>query len=321
MIKIDIISGFLGAGKTTFIQKILKTCAVMDEKVVLIENEFGEIGIDGELIRKEGFEVYEISKGCICCTMKSDFLYILSEIIEKINPDRIIFEPSGIFIPTEILDILKMPQFSKECSLNSMVTVVDCINFLQQNSKYGYFFKRQISDASNIILSKTQLLNNMEIDEVVKKLKEINGQAEIFAKDWNHVVTEDIKLILEREIEEDINELLDFHHEDLISATAPQCQISHEHNQEFQSFGLKTSKQFDKNTLNNILIKLSEPEYGEIIRGKGFLKSQEFFLEFSYVNGQFSITKTDFKTTGRICFIGKNINKLKLSNLFNSKCT
>lgn len=319
MIKIDIISGFLGAGKTTFIQKILKTCAAINEKVVLIENEFGEIGIDGDLVRNEGFTVYEISQGCICCSMKSDFLYTLSEIIEKIKPDRIIFEPSGIFIPDEIIDILKIPQLSEKCFLNSLVTVVDCVNFLEQNSKFGYFFESQISHASVILLSKTKYVPPLEIDKVADKLKKINTWAEIIAKDWDLFDAKEIRLILDGEVGADIYELLDSHHEDSTGCHEQHDHSSHSHMDEFQSFGINTSEQFTHEALNNALLKLNGPDCGEILRGKGLLKSREGFLRFSYVNGQFTIDNAGFETTGRICFIGRNLNKSMLCDAFNIK--
>ncbi|HBC94144.1 MAG TPA: hypothetical protein DCZ10_14915 [Pelotomaculum sp.] len=128
MIKVDVVSGFLGAGKTTLIKLLLK--AYENERVVLVENEFGEIGIDGELVERDGFDVFEISNGCICCIMKKDFVQVLARVIEEFKLERIIIEPTGISILSEIIDILRRPEFASQCLINSLLTVVDSVNYL-----------------------------------------------------------------------------------------------------------------------------------------------------------------------------------------------
>lgn len=119
MTKLDVVSDFLGAGKTTLIKKMLAVCAENGESVVLVENEFGEIGIDGPALRMAGVEVYEISKGCVCCSLKGDFTAILKDILSSLKLDRIIFEPSGIFVLDEIFDIMNNPDISRSCFLNT----------------------------------------------------------------------------------------------------------------------------------------------------------------------------------------------------------
>jgi len=164
MIKVDIISGFLGAGKTTLIRKLLK--AHEDEKVVLIENEIGEIGIDGEIVERDGFQVLELSTGCICCSMKVDFFNTITKVIEDIKPERIIIEPTGIGLLSEIIDIVNRPDFKDRSYINSLITVVDSMNYLDQLDVFGEFFQDQIRNASILALSKTQFVEEQEIKEM-----------------------------------------------------------------------------------------------------------------------------------------------------------
>ena len=177
MIKVDVVSGFLGSGKTTLIKSLLK--AYENEKVVLIENEFGEIGIDGDIIEREGFQVFEISSGCICCIMKKDFLMVLSRIIKEFNPDRIIIEPTGISILSEIIDMLSTKEVSENCSINSLITVIDSINYLEQCDVFGEFFEDQIINAETLILSKSQFIKQEKVEEIIIELREVNGKQKL----------------------------------------------------------------------------------------------------------------------------------------------
>lgn len=246
--------------------------------------------------------------------MKNDFFFTLTEIVEKVEPDRIIFEPSGIFIPDEILDMLKMPQFSKKCILNSLITVVDSQNYLKQSTKYGFFFERQISNASILILSKTQHISSIVVDEVVNKLRKTNNIAEIITTDWSLLDKENIIQILHRNIKTDIEELLN---SDYYSISGNLNSINtYQHSEKFESFGLAALRPFEQNELADVLEKIAQNDYGEVIRGKGFLKSRENHLEFSYVNGQFTISETNSVSSDRISFIGKDLNKNKLKQTF-----
>lgn len=312
MIKIDIISGFLGAGKTTLIKKMLTSFLSKDEKLVIIENEFGKIGIDGELIRREGFEVYELTNGCICCTLKSDFQFTLNEIIDKVKPDRIIFEPSGIFILSDVLEILYLPEFSSKCVINSLVTVVDAVHFLKQNVKYGDFFNNQIKNASTLILSKTQLINENEIKLIVLKLRDISHTAEILTKNWDNLTASDIMDIPTQVLHSQINELN--------KCQCHECKSSlrhnHKENHGFETFGAKVTASFKLEELEHILKVLSNPDFGIILRAKGFLYSEDEILEFSFVDGQYSIEKKNGVSSGMVSIIGINLNRVKLSELF-----
>ncbi len=304
MIKIDVVSGFLGSGKTTLIKSLLK--AYENEKVVLIENEFGEIGIDGDIIEREGFEVFEISSGCICCIMKKDFQVVLSRIIEEFNPDRIIVEPTGISILSEIIDILSSKEVSKQCSINSLITVIDSINYLEQCDVFGEFFEDQISNAETLILSKSQFVEPEKVEKIIESLREINSKAEIITSNWSNFSFNEIKGLLEQNIKVEFKEL--FHTE------YKPCKEN-----KFKAIGIETSKKFTKEELEEILKELKESKYGEVLRGKGFLKGVNSFLEFSYTNGLYIIDENKIKSSGKLCLIGQNLNEEELNKLFKTK--
>lgn len=314
MIKIDIISGFLGSGKTTLIKKLLKACDEQKEKIVLIENEFGEVGIDGELVKREGFEVFEISKGCVCCSMKNDFIFTLSQIIEKIKPDRILFEPSGIFVPTEILSILKTPDFSTKCILNSLISVVDSVNFIKQSFKYTMFFEKQIESANLIILSKVQLIEPNQVDEIIRKLKKINSNALIVTQNWQHLSSSDLLNLLRPALSEELNDpfSMSISGNDELEVYSS----AKSHNEEFDTLSINTSQKYDEKMLSCVLEKLHSPSLGEVLRAKGFLPAQSGCLEFSYVDGDFTIDINQFVSSGKVNIIGKNLDKNSIRELF-----
>lgn len=200
MIKIEIISGFLGAGKTTFINKRLKELKEKfgEEKIVLIENEFGDISIDSEFI-VEGVEIEEISSGCICCVLKENFRESLEKIIEN-DIDRIIIEPTGLGLLGEILKILKSEKISKKCEVTSVTTVIDGKNYLEQVEIFGSFFTDQIENARTLYISKIDDIEVEVISEVEESLKEINSRAKtIFEiKDIKSMSITDFKIDIER---------------------------------------------------------------------------------------------------------------------------
>ncbi|MBC2727249.1 GTP-binding protein [Desulfosporosinus sp.] len=296
MIKFDIISGFLGAGKTTLVKKVLQSLN-SDEKIVLIENDFGEINVDRETLGIEGFEVYELSNGCVCCKLKGDFLLTLKQILSQ-NVDRIIFEPSGIFILGEIFDIFKDPEISCKCFINSVTTVVDAQNFSKHQQGYSGFFENQISYASTLVISKSQFLNLEQVLEVEEGLRTINLTAPIISKDWSKLSNQDISNFL------NVNPEYTLHESKLFLA----------HN--FDSLGLKTSRILGVEKLKTILETCKNGGYGGVVRGKGIVNTGNRFYEFNYVDGQYSISESTDATTGIVSFIGKNLNKDKLTAIF-----
>lgn len=178
MTRIDIVSGFLGAGKTTFIQRLLDE-ALKTQKVVLIENEFGEIGIDGGFLKESGIEIREMNQGCICCSLVGDFEKSLTEVVNRYQPDRIIIEPSGVGKLSDIIGAVKTVSGKLDVVLDAAVTVVDAKKAKLYSRNFGEFFNNQILYAGTVVLSRTDIADDAKIEEAVKIVKEINPKATV----------------------------------------------------------------------------------------------------------------------------------------------
>ena len=222
MTKIDIISGFLGAGKTTLIKKLIKE-ALGGEKVVLIENEFGEIGIDGGFLKEAGIEITEMNSGCICCTLVGDFGAALRDVITKYSPDRIIIEPSGV---GKLSDVIKAVADVKkdfdDVELNSFITVADAGKTTMYMKNFGEFFNDQIENANTIVLSRTSKTPESKLEKAVAAIKEHNDKAVIITTDWDSLTGKQILDTMEKAAGE-IKDLL-FTKEELES-----CEHHHDH--------------------------------------------------------------------------------------------
>ena len=194
MTKIDIVSGFLGAGKTTFIQKMLKE-VLNKEKVVLIENEFGEIGIDGGFLKEAGIEIKEMNSGCICCSLVGDFGASLKEVINTYSPERILIEPSGVGKLSDVIKAvadLESKENMKDVALNAAVVVVDVSKCKMYIKNFGEFFINQVEAAGTIILSRTQNVSEEKLNEAVALLREHNAKATIITTPWDELTGEQI---------------------------------------------------------------------------------------------------------------------------------
>ncbi len=191
MTKIDIISGFLGAGKTTLIKKLLKE-ALAGTKVVLIENEFGEIGVDGGFLKEAGIEIKEMNSGCICCSLVGDFGTSLQEVLETYAPERILIEPSGVGKLSDVMKAVQDVKTDVEVQLNSAVAVVDAAKCKMYIKNFGEFFINQIEHAGTIILSRTGKLSEEKVTKCVEMIREHNPKATIITTDWDELDGKDI---------------------------------------------------------------------------------------------------------------------------------
>ena len=242
MTKIDIISGFLGAGKTTLIKKLIKE-ALGGEKVVLIENEFGEIGIDGGFLKEAGIEITEMNSGCICCTLVGDFGAALRDVITKYSPDRIIIEPSGV---GKLSDVIKAVADVKkdfdDVELNSFITVADAGKTTMYMKNFGEFFNDQIENANTIVLSRTAKTPESKLEKAVAAIKEHNDKAVIITTDWDSLTGKQILdtmekaagevkdlLFTEEELESCEHHHHDHEHED--HEDGHECGCGHHHEQ------------------------------------------------------------------------------------------
>lgn len=220
MTKIDIISGFLGAGKTTLIKKLIQE-AFAGEKLMLIENEFGEIGIDGGFLNNSGIEITEMNSGCICCSLVGDFGVALKEAIAKYSPERIIIEPSGVGKLSDVIKAVEKVKDEVDISLNSFVTVVDGVKCKMYMENFGEFFNNQIENANTIILSRSQKLSEEKLELCVSQIKKHNKKAAIVTTNWEDIHGKQILLAmekgnsLEKELLSEIKEQNDhIHHHD-----------------------------------------------------------------------------------------------------------
>ena len=197
MTKIDIVSGFLGAGKTTLIKKLLDE-AFQGEKIVLIENEFGEIGIDGGFLKEAGVEITEMNSGCICCSLVGDFGTALKQVLDDYTPDRIIIEPSGVGKLSDVIAAVERVQKENPAlHLNSFVTVVDATKAKIYMKNFGEFFNNQVEHASAILLSRTQKMDQSKLDGAVRLLREKNQKAAMITTPWDQLTGQQIVQAME----------------------------------------------------------------------------------------------------------------------------
>ena len=356
MTKIDIISGFLGAGKTTLIKKLIKE-AYAGEKVVLIENEFGEIGVDGGFLKDAGIEITEMNSGCICCSLVGDFAKALSEVEEKFSPDRIVIEPSGV---GKLSDVIRAVQRAglKHSELNAFCTVVDAKKCRMYLKNFGEFFLDQVENASCIILSHTALPHE-KLDEAVALLRG-HTQATIVTTEWEKLDGKELLAAMEQrdclraELERLAKEAEEHHHEDHDECCHHHhhdeegecchhhdeeehehgecCHHDHEHEHEhehgechhhhhhadevFASWGTETAKKFTRAELEASLTALASGEYGDILRAKGYVDGEDGWIYFDYVPGEPDLRAGEPSVTGRLCVIGCHLAEEKLRTLF-----
>ena len=339
MTKVDIISGFLGAGKTTLISKLLKE-ALPDEQVVLIENEFGEIGIDGGFLKDSGVEIREMNSGCICCSLVGDFGTSLKEVVDKYHPDRIIIEPSGVGKLSDVIKAVKDLHIENEIRLNSASTVADASKVKMYMKNFGEFFNNQIEHAGTIILSRTQNVSEDKLKKAIEMIRSLNADAHIITTPWDsldgkqilaameNVTNLELEMLAEQaekthEEHEHDHEHENHHHDH----DGECCHHDHDHHHEghhhaddvFTSWGEETPNKYDKEALDAILKKLANTnEYGSILRAKGMLPANDgTWMYFDLVPEEYEIREGNPDYTGRICVIGAELKEDALKELFN----
>ena len=225
MTKVDIISGFLGAGKTTFIKELVNR-VYAGEKLVLIENEFGEIGIDGGFLKDAGIEITEMNSGCICCTLVGDFSKALQQVLDQYHPDRVIIEPSGVGKLSDIVKAIEDVKKDADIEIDGRITVVDGKKAKMYLKNFGEFFEDQVQHASTIVVSRTQLMTDEKLEDCINLLRAENEHAAIISTPWDALSTEAIKRALaHRTGQEDLFEDDHDHHHD----HGHECGCGHDH--------------------------------------------------------------------------------------------
>ena len=346
MTKIDIISGFLGAGKTTLIKKLLAE-AFPGEKLVLIENEFGEISIDGGFLKESGVQISEMSSGCICCSLVGDFNKALRDVAEQFHPDRILIEPSGVGKLSDVIVAVENTVADvPELKLNSFSAVVDATKVKVYMKNFGEFYNNQVESAGTIILSRTQKLSQEKLEAAVAMLREKNADAAILTTPWDQL---DGKVILsaiekvslaeellekmraehaqaeqehEHEHHHDHDHEEHEHHHDHEhgECSDPNCSCHHHHHhadEVFTSWGRETPRTYTQAEVSRILTELDSGAYGKILRAKGIVSGGDgTWVEFDYVPGEQEVRAGHPDYTGRLCVIGAELDEARLAGLF-----
>ena len=348
MVKVNVISGFLGAGKTTLIKKLL-TGRLRNEKVVLLENEYGEIGIDGGFMKDAGITVTELNAGCICCTLAGDFQAAVDQLIDTYHPDRILVEPTGVGKLSEILSAVeKAKTRHPEIEIGGSATVVDAGKCRMYMKNFGEFFLDQVKSASTVIFSRTQLLSPDRVEKSRQLIAEAHPDARIITTPWDDMEPDFILEVIENgkpiwfapleDDDDDEEDEHEHHHHDHDHDDDEHEHHHHDHDhghehhhhhhhhgegehdadEVFGNIGLETAQRYEKDEIRDILSKLSdEEEYGRILRAKGILQNAagEWF-QFDYVPGEIDLRDGSADYTGRLCVIGADLNEKALTELF-----
>ena len=342
MTEITIISGFLGAGKTTLIKKLLEE-AFQGEKIVLIENEFGEIGIDGGFLKESGIQVNEMNSGCICCSLVGDFGTALKEVLDTYAPDRILIEPSGVGKLSDVVKAVENVAGSMDVRIDSAIVVVDGKKCKMYMKNFGEFFNNQVEHAGTIVLSRTQNMAEEKLQEAVSLLREHNEKATMITTPWDELNGKQI-LDAMHHAELDMGTLHEHHHDhgehehhhdhdhehhhDHGEGCTCGCHDHdhHHHDHEghhhadevFTSWGVETPRRYGKEELQQMLEKLSDSgEYGIILRAKGILQNTDgSWMQFDFVPEEYEVRAGSPDYTGRLCVIGSGLDEDALKALF-----
>lgn len=356
MTKIDIISGFLGAGKTTLIRKLLKE-AFAGEKIVLIENEFGEIGIDGGFLKDSGVEIREMNSGCICCSLVGDFGKALEEVLTTYTPDRVVIEPSGVGKLSDVMEAVRNVAKNLEVNINSAVTVVDATKCKLYMKNFGEFFNNQIEHAGTIVLSRTDVADKERLQTAVEMIRSHNPHAVLVTTPIAQLEggklletmerpDEMMKVLLE-EVKDDHS-----HHEHKHGEGCGCGGHHHEHehgegcgcgghghkheqgkgcgcgghhhehhhaDEVFASWGLETIIPCDREELERILDEMAYGNaYGDVLRAKGMIPSENpsDWYYFDLVPEEFEIRVGKPDYTGKVCVIGADLKEEELNRAF-----
>ena len=337
MTKVDIISGFLGAGKTTFIKKLLSDVWA-GEKLVLIENEFGEIGIDGGFLKDAGIEITEMNSGCICCTLVGDFSKALVKVLDEYHPDRVIIEPSGVGKLSDVARAIEAVEKDADIEIDGRITVVDGKKAKMYMKNFGEFFKDQVEHASTIVVSRTQMMTDEKVEECVHTLREENAEATIISTPWDELGKEAISHALTKgaEIESLFEDHEDHdhdhdhcdhdHHDHDHHDHDHDCCCGHDHDHHhhhhaddvFTSWGKETVHKYTEEELDYLLKALSETtSYGTILRSKGIIQMTDgSWKQFDLVPEEYEIRKGQPDYTGKVCVIGAKLDEEALKKVF-----
>ena len=352
MAKIDIFSGFLGAGKTTLIKKLISE-AYKGEKLVLIENEFGEISVDGGFLSDAGVEITEMSSGCICCSLVGDFAKALEQVKEQFHPDRILIEPSGV---GKLSDVIRAVQDVGDAELvpGSFTTVVDATRAKMYMKNFGEFWCNQVENAGTIVLSRTKGMGEGKLAACVEMLREHNKSAVIVTTPWDELDGAQLREAMEREdtlsaelerlaheAGEEHGECCCGHHHEHEHDHEHECHHDHDHDHECHhdhdhdhehyhdhehhhhhhghdadEVFAETARFFTEEEISSALEALDSLSCGQVVRAKGYVPAEGGWIYFDYVPGERNVRRGGAAVTGRVCVIGAHLDADGLKELF-----
>lgn len=327
MTKIDVYSGFLGAGKTTLIRKMIAE-GYGQQKLVLIENEFGEIGIDGGFLQEAGIEIREMNSGCICCSLVGDFGKALEQVIDQYHPDRILIEPSGVGKLSDVVAAVKKVT-GEEVQLGYTVAVADAGKCKVYMRNFGEFYNNQIETASTIVLSRTDSISQEKLDGAVALLREHNAVATMVTTPWNQLTGAQLVEAMEHR-QTLADELAQMeaqrlaqeeeehtHHHDHEGCCHEHGHHHHHADEVFTSWGVETPKKFTQAGIQKALEELENGELGTVLRAKGIVPAEDgTWIYFDYVPGEADVRTGSPAVTGRLCVIGAQLDEHAIAALF-----
>ena len=324
MTKIDIYSGFLGAGKTTLIKKMISE-GYQNQKLVLIENEFGEIGIDGGFLQEAGINITEMNSGCICCSLVGDFGKALEKVITEYHPDRVIIEPSGVGKLSDVIGAVEKVT-GHDVELGYTVAVADAGKVKLYMKNFGEFYNNQVETASTIILSRTDAIPQAKLDAAVALLREHNAEATVVTTPWNELTGEQLIEAMEGQASlaaelaklEAEHEHHHHHHDHDEHCSCGCHDHDHHHADEvFTAWGVETAKKFTKGTIEAALASLDSGRFGFVLRAKGIVPCAEGgWIHFDYVPGEINVRMGSADVTGKLCVIGAQLTEEAVARLF-----
>lgn len=309
-VKIDIFSGFLGAGKTLLIKKLISTGAYK-ENIAIIENEFGEVSIDSLILRDTNIKIREINSGCICCEVTGDFKEACIEVIDKYKPDRIIIEPSGVAKLTDIIKVFKESDLRDKVVIENLITVINPEKYDSYINNFKDFYIDQIKNAKKIVISRVEKVDNLKIDKIEKSIRSINSKSEIIKKPYNELNSNEILSSLNYEKLKIENSSFKASLKGIARERSTAKDI-------FDSYAIYPKNIFSKAELNaKFKFIASSKAYGDIIRAKGVINLREgIYGQFDYAGEEFELREMKSKIESVISFIGVNLNKEELKKFF-----
>ncbi|MBK1813481.1 GTP-binding protein [Clostridium sp. YIM B02505] len=319
--KIDIISGFLGSGKTTLIKKLISE-QLYKEKVVIIENEYGEVGIDGALLCENDIKVKELVSGCICCSIADDFVKSIGSILKEYNPDRLIIEPSGVAKLSKVVSLIRTCSALANKKINIQAVVVDIKNFDMYITNFGEFYTNQIVNARTVILSRTQNTSDQEFTHVVMAIRKINPRCSIITTPWERLSSQRILTVCEQRLEDLMRDSNQARKTLNITHVIRDSRISTNSDAKdvFEVWSKEITDRFTVDEIKIVLEKLKDERVvGLIIRAKGIVElTDENWIQFDYINDYININYIKAKDSRRISVIGIDLNRPMIEELFSS---